>query len=306
MTEKADIEGVFTYPFKSGKPFEGNQFETNAFGFEHDRIVMAAEYGRSQKTTANHLLVSQRKHAELALIKTSIVGHQLVLSVDGHDDLFIPLDPHDVATLQIDQIEVHGKIVPGLDLGDPAAEWINQFIHSKRGTQTHEMRLFHRAQGELSRLVDLRFVGKDQTPEVNFSDGFPFLVTSTASLQAVNEHCQFETPVEMARFRPNIVLEGNYDPFFEERLRAIAINGVVIELVKPCTRCVMINNTPSDGSKDSEKRRLFAKLMEMPGRAQTIPKSDESGYVFGMNGIQTKGFGESIKVGDEVELIWKD
>ena len=41
--------------------------------------------------------------------------------------------------------------------------------------------------------------------ETGFADGYPLLVISQASLEDLNQRLEF--PVEMNRFRPNIVVE---------------------------------------------------------------------------------------------------
>ena len=40
----------------------------------------------------------------------------------------------------------------------------------------------------------------------------------------------------MNRFRPNIVLSG-LDPFDEDHIDTLDVDGVTMKLVKPCTRC---------------------------------------------------------------------
>ena len=62
------------------------------------------------------------------------------------------------------------------------------------------------------------------TPPNQFSDGYPVLVTSSASLDALNDKLVTagHAPVGIERFRPNIVL-GGLEPHDEDRLKTIEI-----------------------------------------------------------------------------------
>ncbi|UOO82629.1 MOSC domain-containing protein [Uruburuella testudinis] len=88
---------------------------------------------------------------------------------------------------------------------------------------------------------------------LSFADGAPYLLTSTASLNELNS--QLETPVEMRRFRPNLVIDGN-NPYEEDRWQRIRIGEVEFELFKPCTRCVMTTIDLDNGRKHPHQEPL--------------------------------------------------
>ncbi|MEC7905851.1 MAG: MOSC domain-containing protein [Verrucomicrobiota bacterium] len=54
--------------------------------------------------------------------------------------------------------------------------------------------------------------------EIGFADGYPLLVISQASLEDLNQRLEF--PVEMNRFRPNIVIEV-CQPYDEDKWYSI-------------------------------------------------------------------------------------
>lgn len=68
--------------------------------------------------------------------------------------------------------------------------------------------------GFFSREVQLRWVGPALTRRVkrhdavplSFADGFPFLLTSEASLRDLQRRCK--ASVQMEQFRPNLVVTG--------------------------------------------------------------------------------------------------
>ena len=51
-----------------------------------------------------------------------------------------------------------------------------------------------------------------------FSDGFPILITNTASLAELND--RLNAPLPMNRFRPNLVIDG-LDAFDEDHIKVI-------------------------------------------------------------------------------------
>ena len=56
----------------------------------------------------------------------------------------------------------------------------------------------------------------------------------------------------MNRFRPNIVLAG-LEPYDEDHIDTLAVDGVVIKLVKPCARC-QITTTDQDSTQIGASR----------------------------------------------------
>lgn len=102
------------------------------------------------------------------------------------------------------------------------------------------------------RQVDRDFFAADR--RVSFADGFPFLLTNTASLSDLN--ARLADPVDMRRFRPNIVVAGDL-AFQEDAWTRIRIGAVEFELVKPCSRCVL-TTIDENGKKGKEPLRTLA------------------------------------------------
>ena len=78
---------------------------------------------------------------------------------------------------------------------------------------------------------------------VSFADGYPLLLTTTASLESLNsliaegEH-RAEGPLPMNRFRPNVGIEGT-GPWEEDRWTRVTIGEVPFRVAKPSGRCVV-------------------------------------------------------------------
>lgn len=123
---------------------------------------------------------------------------------------------------------------------------------------------------------------------VSFADGYPILVTSEASLAALN--AMLETPVPMMRFRPNIVLTGGMDAWAEGGWRSLEAGAVGLRLVKPCARCIVITQHPETGEREEGNA--------VPMALRKLGKFNREGALFGMNAIaDTVG---EIAVGDSV------
>ncbi|MGF1544219.1 MAG: MOSC domain-containing protein [Parvularculaceae bacterium] len=127
---------------------------------------------------------------------------------------------------------------------------------------------------------------------VSFADAYPVLVVNTGSLAALND--ALDAPVAMARFRPNIVVEGAA-PWAEDAWRTLTTgDGVELELVKPCRRCEVTTLDPATGEN----------LGEEPLRALSrVRKSGDpavKGFLFGWNAIVRAG--GLLRVGDAVEV----
>ncbi|HZE91216.1 MAG TPA: MOSC domain-containing protein, partial [Rhizobacter sp.] len=127
-----------------------------------------------------------------------------------------------------------------------------------------------------------------------FSDGFALLVTSQASLDELNQRLQArgEEPVTLARFRPNLVLDG-LDAHGEDHLDEISFDteeGLVrLKLVKPCTRCSIPDVNPLTGARGHE-----------PGDTLATYRADArmgGAITFGMNAVVVQGIECTLRAG---------
>lgn len=126
-----------------------------------------------------------------------------------------------------------------------------------------------------------------------FADGFPLLVANRASLDDLNARLRAKgvAPVPMDRFRPNIVVQGEWEAFEEDHTAMITTGAVSMALVKPCTRCSIT---------DIDQRT--AVQHDEPGRTLAGYRNLDIGVVFGQNAIVDAPAGARLKVGDGVEI----
>jgi uncharacterized protein YcbX len=128
---------------------------------------------------------------------------------------------------------------------------------------------------------------------VSFADGFPLLVTTRASLAALNSLIARgdrpgEGPLPMNRFRPNVVLDGTA-PWAEDGWRRITVGEVSFRVAKPCGRCVVTTTDQLTAERGSEPLRSLARHRRFGSR-----------LVFGQN-LVPEGTGV-VRIGDPVTV----
>jgi uncharacterized protein YcbX len=126
--------------------------------------------------------------------------------------------------------------------------------------------------------------------QVSFADGFPLLLISEASLADLNS--RLDAPVEMRRFRPNLVVDGNR-PYAEDNWQRIRVGDVEFAGVKNCSRCVFTTIDPDSGVVHPDKEPLRT--------LSTYRRRPQGGVYFGQNLIPRSG--GVIRVGDPVTVL---
>lgn len=142
------------------------------------------------------------------------------------------------------------------------------------------------------REVDGRWVTRRR--RVGFADGFPFLIVNQASLEDLNR--RLERPVDVHRFRPNLVIQGG-QAWQEDRWQRLRIGEVELDLVKPSSRCVTITVDPDRGTKASDVQPL---------RTLGRFRRTRDGVTFGINALHRPGGdpgGDVLEQGDRVEIL---
>ena len=72
-----------------------------------------------------------------------------------------------------------------------------------------------------------------------FADTFAYMMLSTASISGLNKMLEAEEvdlQVEETRFRPNILIEGDFPEFSEDKWPNIKIGDVIFRNIRVCDR----------------------------------------------------------------------
>lgn len=257
------VRGLYVYPLKSGGGTRLTTAEVTPTGIRHDREFALIR--------PDGVRLTQRESARMATLRPSYDGAELF--VDARDAV-TPL-VHEVREGPVRDVRLSSrKICQGVDQGDEAAGWFSALLDVE------------------CRLV--RFTGRRETTRggglVTFNDGYPLLVISAESLDDLN--ARLDEPVPMNRFRPSIVVEG-LGPFGEDEVDLLrAGDGVEIELIKGCDRCVIVTTDQESGRRGREPLRTLASY-------RTGHKDDGRRAVFFGRHAIPRAFG-MIRTGDTV------
>lgn len=265
-----NVHALFLYPVKSLAGIPVDSFSLDDFGPVGDRRWMiVSESGQ---------FVTQRLNPELSMVATRFDGPDVIITIPGEGEFRLtPLAPLNTAA-ETEPARVWRDQVEATPGPIAAADALSRFC----GKNLH----FVYMSNETFRRVDPDWVPAYR--RVSFADGFPFLVTNLASLEELNS--RLEQPVDMRRFRPNIVISG-VGPWDEDRWTSLFIREVSLSLVKPCSRCIMTTVDPDTGmrSPDGQPLKTLASYRQTP-----------DGVIFGLNGIHdTNG---TLSVGDPVSF----
>lgn len=263
---KVLLASAHVYPIKSCAGTSVRSAEVTPRGLGHDRsFVLVDPDGKFR---------SQRDVPRLALARPDLsTVDDGILGVSGPDvaELRVPIVPDGVRR----PVRIWGDTVPGVDQGDAAADWFSALA----GAPCRLMRL----PDDHARMVDERFA----VAEVSFADGFPLLLTSTASLADLN--ARMACPLPMDRFRPSLVIAGWDEPWVEDTITRLAIGDALFDLVKPCGRCVVTTTDQATAERGREPLRTLATF-----------RRGEFGVHFGQNAVPVGA--ATVRVGDEVRI----
>jgi uncharacterized protein YcbX len=267
------LAGLYLHPIKSCGGLSVRDALLIETGLEFDRAWMVVD--------RDGLFVSQRELPRMVLVRPTLRQHDMVLRAPGMLALHIALD----AVEQPTRVRVWDDEVASYDMGDLAAQWFTDFLGQP-------LRLV-RFDPEQKRLSSKRWTGSVDA-ENAFSDGYPLLVASEASLAELNRRLALagQVPVGMERFRPNLVLSG-LDAHGEDHLEEVRLGTeegeVVLKLVKPCSRCPIPDVDPATGEPG-----------HAVGDALAAYRADarlDGAITFGMNAVILQGIDCTLRPG---------
>jgi len=264
-----NVTSLSIYPVKSLGGIVLQSSIVDIFGLQHDRRWMLVD-------AKNHFL-TQRQQARMCLISTSLTKQGISLSAEGMEAIEVVSANVTTTTHKLISVQVWQDLCDAIDCGDIAAQWLSQFLRV-------DCRLVYFPNDGV-RPLDSSYANRgDRTA---FSDGFPILLTSEASLEDLNN--RMKVPIQMQRFRPNIVV-GGCAAFAEDTWRLIQIGEIKFRVVKPCSRCGIPNIDPVTANKEQEPSKTLISYRRRDGK-----------IYFGQNVISNSQ--GNISVGLPVEIL---
>lgn len=129
--------------------------------------------------------------------------------------------------------------------------------------------------------------------ETSFSDGYPYLLVTESSRAELSR--QVGREISMARFRPNIVVNGDrVKPFDEDFWETARIGSAMFQLPKISSRCKIPTVDPDNGTFDEDNEPTVTLR-----RIRAVGKK----VLFGQNAVCTRGQGAVVRVGDEFKVV---
>ena len=300
----ARVVSLHLYPIKSCAAWTLDAATLGVAGLESDGI---GDREWMIVTPAGQFL-TQREYPRMALIRSSVqtwvqtgaatavpdavqgampseAGRKaLVGAAPGMPDLQVPIDAFALRSADR-HVTVWNHACDAFDEGDAAAAWLSDFLHAKarlvRFDPAHK------------RLSNRQRTGTVEAQN-RFSDGYPLLTLSTASLDKLNERLQEagREAIPINRFRPNIVID-DVGPHDEDRVTELHGASYTLRAVKPCPRCPIPSINQATGERGQDPLDILSQYRGGP-----------EGVLFGQNMITLAGFGARIATGDRLDEEW--
>ncbi|MDF1583816.1 MAG: MOSC N-terminal beta barrel domain-containing protein [Methyloprofundus sp.] len=261
------LSAIFIYPIKSVTGIQVNAWEVTETGLKYDRQWMLID--------SQQQFLSQRHTPKMTLIKTQIKGQQLIVSAPEQKDLTLSLEP--AQNLQTVTATVWDDQCTAQLIGSEADQWFSDFLQIP-------CRLVHQAKTSIRTVNQKYALANDHTA---FSDGFPFLITSEASLALLNQ--QMGLDLSMQRFRPNLVI-ADCASYAEDTWRKISIGTLNFRLPKPCSRCSVPQIDPETAINNKEPLRTLSRTRKW-----------QSKVYFGQNALHNQQ--GQLQINDLVSII---
>ena len=230
------ISQLAIYPVKSMRQVQLQKSTLQFGGLKHDRRWMVVD--------KDGVMITQRKVARMCLIQPQLLAPEidcsLKLTAPGMQDIVVFVPDDRVKR----KAKVWDDLCNAYDAGDEVAHWLTEFL-------AMDCRLVYFPDDEI-RIVDQGYAQpNDQTA---FSDGFPILLTTQASLDDLNS--RMDEVIPMARFRPNIVISGS-GAFAEDEWQQLKVGEITLRIVKPCSRCVIPSIDIATAEKTAEPTKTL-------------------------------------------------
>ncbi|MDR2335749.1 MAG: MOSC N-terminal beta barrel domain-containing protein [Burkholderiaceae bacterium] len=280
---RGTLRHLFIYPIKSCAGIAVEEARLVESGLQWDRAWMVTDMDGALRT--------QRELPRMVLVQPALVGDELVLNAPDMPELRLPTavpsgaqNARNAST----RARVWSDTVDALDMGEEAAGWFSRYLEVP-------CRLV-RFNPEYRRIVDSDWTGEVEAV-TQFADGFPMLVTSTASIDELNQRLQAarEQTVDVRRFRPNLVIDG-VESHDEDRIDSLYIEAqeslVELRMAKPCSRCPMPDVNPDNAAVGTQVNGMLRQYRADP--------RVNGALTFGMNAITLQGEGQWLRVGQRV------
>ena len=256
------LSEINTYPIKSTHPISiktGYLFPTG-IGFDRNWMVI----------DATNAMMTSRKYPKLLHVSSRIEGSNLRVMLPQKDFLLSLVPQPNTPVL----VKHWGEtLVPAWPQNAALDAALSDYL------------------GLVCRLVYCANLhSEDVEQAVSFADAQPLLLTTTASLAALND--RLGEAIGMERFRTNLVV-SNLIADIEDKWKRIRIGVCELEVSYPCERCVLTTIDPVSLIKHEQQEPLRT--------LATYRRLEQGGVGFGINLTVVRA--GPIAIGDTVEVL---
>ncbi|MBZ4036102.1 MOSC domain-containing protein [Flavobacterium sp. 17A] len=256
------VKEIYIYPIKSLAGISLKSATAEEMGFENDRRWMLIN--------AENVHVTQREYPIMSQFYPQILGDKIQITFERETHEF-SINEHLENPINSQVWDDKSEV---FEVNKNASKWFSDKL------------------GFECRLVKINKIGArkhessrtNETYNVSLADGYPYLLIGTESLDFLNE--KLDEKITIKRFRPNIVVSTK-SAHEEDDFKTFAIGEVQFKNIKPCGRCIMVNNDPQKGIIKKEPLKTLSKYRNV-----------DNSVLFGTNLVSLNS--GIISVGDEV------
>ncbi|MCU0447433.1 MAG: MOSC domain-containing protein [Microscillaceae bacterium] len=259
------VSEIWSYPIKATQGIAHEEAEIDTRGIVNDRRWLV--------TDLEGKFLTQREFPRLALVASKYEAQSLQLSAPQMPNLQVSA----VAQPEELSVTIWETICQAQSYHPEADAWLSEYLQTP-------CRLVYMPETS-RRQVDLNYAQVGQI--TSFTDAFPFLLISEASLLDLNRRMEYFLP--MNRFRPNLVVSGAL-PFAEDTWKLIRIGSILFEVAKPCARCTVTTVDQATAERGKEPLKTLATFRQLNNK-----------IYFGQNLLHLN-LGK-ISVGQKVEIL---
>lgn len=270
----AMLATLYQHPIKSCSPIEISRAVIDSLGLAGDRRYVLA--------TPEGMFITARKHPKLALLKATLDESGLWLSCEDKAPLHINRASH---LDEYREVTVWKSKIQAQRCSMEADRWLSDYLGS-------DCQLLYFAE------QSSRPIRKMADKQVSFADGYPLLLTNTASLEWLQSHCP--EPIDMRQMRPNLVIDSS-EPFIEDSWQKIRIGEVEFLVFSPCERCKFTTLPPGSSEYPQHAEPLKTMLR--------VRRAHDGGPLFGQNliplnsGVIERGAKVEVLAAEAVDIV---
>ncbi|BCJ33546.1 molybdenum cofactor biosysynthesis protein [Actinocatenispora thailandica] len=248
------LSRIRIYPVKSTRGSELAEAPVEPWGLRDDRRWLVVDAAGDNLTA--------RTNDRMLTVTATPTPDGISLTAPGYGSLAVPRPSADAESLptpirHLDRCRAAGKA---------ADDWLSEVLGAP-------VRLGWQDDPQRRPVADDH--GGRPGDHVSLADDAPLLLTTTASLDRLNEWVSATRaergepagdPLSMVRFRPNVVVDGAAEPFAEDGWDRVTIGSVPFRFAERCDRCVLTTIDPDTRVHGKEPIRTLSRHRRHDGK----------------------------------------